>query len=340
MAQTTDFSGALGGAKQLEDFLRGQNTTGDPSLDSGNQFDLDKLRTDVESLRDVGTGLDASGATGDIISRFRTFNAGGGGIATDPEVSLATESNLLQQSNVLNAIRQNASLLGPGATAALGKTQGQALTDFGIARSNIPTEIRDKFFAQFTPLLQQALGTELSAKAATVGAEQGVQGFDVGITQQALSNSLGFGPIEEGRFGQQKELTSIGADAQVRAAQATAAGEKAGGTAGAVGSIVGAALPLLFSSDFRLKDEVDFIDEDKALEILNKIHGFKWAWKDGSGSDMGVIAQEVRKVFPEAVVEDPMTGILAVKYTALIGILITATGALTKKIEKLEQKEN
>ena len=33
--------------------------------------------------------------------------------------------------------------------------------------------------------------------------------------------------------------------------------------------------------------------------------GLNWDWKDGSGSDSGVIAQDVEKKYPEAVREDP-----------------------------------
>lgn len=239
MAQEADFSGAVRSAGTFEDFLRGSTGSGDPSLAGGANIDIDRLSSDVDALRQLGSGIGASDAVKDIIGRFKTFSSGGGGIATDPEVSLATESNLRQQSNTLQAIQSQAALLGPGATSALGQTQGRALTEFGVARSNIPTEIRDKFFAQFTPLLQQALGTEAGLKQATVGAEQSTQAFDLGIANQALSNSLAFGPIEEGKFGQQKQLSRIAAQAQVDAAKASNQSDKGGSIAGAAGQVAG-----------------------------------------------------------------------------------------------------
>lgn len=338
MAQEAGFKGTLGNASVLEGFLRGENTTGDPNLGGGASVNIGKLESDVAALRQLGEGLGASEAVGGIIDRFSNFNRGGAGIADDAEVSLATEENLLQQSNVLGAIRGQAALLGPGATSALGRTQGEALTQFGIKRANIPTEIRDKFFKQFTPLLQAALGTEAGVRQATIGAEQGVQAFDLGITNQALSNALQFGPIESGRFGQQKQLSQIAAQAQIDAAKAANAGDKGAATAGAAGQIGGSLVLAAALSDLRLKDHVDFIDEEKALEIMKNIHGFSWDWKDGSGSSMGVIAQEVEKIFPQAVVRDPMNGMLMVHYPSLVGVLITAFRAIVKKIDKSQEK--
>lgn len=348
MAQESGFADITRSAGTFEDFLRGNEGSGDSSLVSGANVDIGKLRSDVDALRQIGSNLGASDAVKNIVSRFADFTSGGGQGVTDPEVSLATESNLRQQSNVLNAIQSQAALLGPGATSALAQDQGRALTEFGVRRANIPTEVRDKFFAQFTPLLQQSLQTEVGVAQATIGAEQSVQAFDLGISNQALSNSLNFGPIEKGRFGQQKEISNIAAQAQIDAAKAQNSGGKGASIGGAVGSLAGAfilANPIggaapaagAVASDFTLKDQVDFIDQKKALEIIRSIHGFKWDWIDGSGEEIGVIAQEVQKVFPEAVFRDELSGVLMVKYPALVGLMIAAMGELAKRVEVLQQ---
>ena len=52
---------------------------------------------------------------------------------------------------------------------------------------------------------------------------------------------------------------------------------------------------------------------------------------------MGVIAQEIQAVLPEAVVERD-TGYLAVDYHKIVPLLIEAIKDLAAKVEKLEQK--
>ena len=63
---------------------------------------------------------------------------------------------------------------------------------------------------------------------------------------------------------------------------------------------------------------------------------FDWIAKDGihdnKGHDMGIIAQEVEKFFPEIVVTRP-NGYKAVKYEKLVAVLIEAIKDLNKKIE-------
>jgi Chaperone of endosialidase/Secretion system C-terminal sorting domain len=55
------------------------------------------------------------------------------------------------------------------------------------------------------------------------------------------------------------------------------------------------------SSDGRLKTNVRLIDS--AMDIVNKLNGVYFEWKNGSGNErqLGFIAQDVKKVLPEAV---------------------------------------
>lgn len=52
------------------------------------------------------------------------------------------------------------------------------------------------------------------------------------------------------------------------------------------------------------------------------------------GRDMGVIAQEVEKVFPEAVVTDEVTGYKSVAYSKLVAPLIEAVKELAGNDDK------
>ena len=64
---------------------------------------------------------------------------------------------------------------------------------------------------------------------------------------------------------------------------------------------------------------------------------------DTSVRHVGVSAQQIQKVLPEAVASAPMNLIddedyLTVKYDKLVRLLIEAIKELNKKVEKLEQK--
>jgi len=84
-------------------------------------------------------------------------------------------------------------------------------------------------------------------------------------------------------------------------------------TKGLLGDVLGAgavAAPWLAKlSDIRAKQNVRFV------EHRNGLNWYAWDWKDGSGSSFGVIAQEVQKVRPDAVLE--IDGMLHVNYGAL-----------------------
>ena len=104
-----------------------------------------------------------------------------------------------------------------------------------------------------------------------------------------------------------------------------------------------------YSSDVALKE--DIVNISDPLESLKKLNGVLFNWKDSwikkqggedgyfvRKKDVGVIAQEVEKVLPEAVAQRK-DGIKAVKYDRLTCLLIEAVKVLSNKVEKLT-KEN
>ncbi len=97
-----------------------------------------------------------------------------------------------------------------------------------------------------------------------------------------------------------------------------------------------------YSSDERLKENIQPIQN--ALSKIESISGNTYDWKKGfenihshTGSDLGVIAQEVQSVLPEVVTERE-TGYLAVDYIKLVPVLIEAIKELSAKIDRLENK--
>lgn len=83
------------------------------------------------------------------------------------------------------------------------------------------------------------------------------------------------------------------------------------------------------SSDLRLK--TDIMDIVNAIDIVTQLQGKTYRWKKGQPVNgtkgkrvIGLIAQEVQRILPEIVNEDPDTGLLSVSYTEIIPILIEA----------------
>ena len=100
----------------------------------------------------------------------------------------------------------------------------------------------------------------------------------------------------------------------------------------------------LKSSDKRLKDNVKAIEEP--LEKIKKIGGYNYTWnelgeahtmnKEGQ-NDVGVIAQEVEEIIPEAVT-DKSNGYKAVQYEKIIPLLIECVKDQQTMIEKLQNE--
>lgn len=88
-------------------------------------------------------------------------------------------------------------------------------------------------------------------------------------------------------------------------------------------------------SDERLKHNISTIEN--ALDIVGKMRGVRFEDKEG-GKYVGLIAQEVLPVVPEAVVKHEDSGYYAVAYQNLVGVLINAVNELTERVEELERK--
>ncbi len=90
-------------------------------------------------------------------------------------------------------------------------------------------------------------------------------------------------------------------------------------------------------SDRRLKKDIYTIPD--ALAKIDNLRGVTYQWnhkvhpelKLGSRQELGVIAQEVEKVFPQAVTSDEKTGVKSVAYSMLIGPIIEAIKELHTK---------
>ena len=97
------------------------------------------------------------------------------------------------------------------------------------------------------------------------------------------------------------------------------------------------------SSDERLKQNIHPIDN--ALSALYRINGVRYSWRSedfpernfDKDEHIGIIAQELEKVFPELVIEDSQ-GMKAVAYDKLSAVLLEAIKEQQKIIEQKEQE--
>ena len=99
-------------------------------------------------------------------------------------------------------------------------------------------------------------------------------------------------------------------------------------------------------SDIRLKKDLHIIENP--LDIIDAINGYTFTYKKDDKKSAGVVAQEVEKVFPQAVLEKGLPYLSdndekpdvykTVEYDQIVGLLIQAVKELTKKVKILESK--
>lgn len=108
-----------------------------------------------------------------------------------------------------------------------------------------------------------------------------------------------------------------------------------GGDFHADGDIIGNSTTI--ASDLILKENINTISEP--ISKLSEINGVEFTWKKDNTQSIGVIAQEVEKVFPQLI--NKVTNLkddgehLTVNYSGLIGVLIESVKDLQTQITKL-----
>ena len=88
------------------------------------------------------------------------------------------------------------------------------------------------------------------------------------------------------------------------------------------------------SSDMTLKQ--DFIPINNSLDIISRLTGFGFTWKDSKEKSYGLSAQEVEKVIPEIVKNRP-DGTKGINYMNLTAFLIEAIKDLKREITELKK---
>ncbi|HMP21845.1 MAG TPA: tail fiber domain-containing protein [Ferruginibacter sp.] len=91
------------------------------------------------------------------------------------------------------------------------------------------------------------------------------------------------------------------------------------------------------NSDVRLKKNITPLSH--TLGAIQQIKGYTYQWKDPTSPDeqIGLLAQELQKVYPQLVKENA-NGDLSVNYNGMIPVLLEAIKELQQKVAELEKK--
>lgn len=87
-------------------------------------------------------------------------------------------------------------------------------------------------------------------------------------------------------------------------------------------------------SDARLKTNI--VDIEDALGKVDQLRGVEYDWVNGSGSSVGIIAQELQEVYPQLVSDNGER--LTVNYNGLVGLLISAVKEISAELSDLKSR--
>ena len=82
------------------------------------------------------------------------------------------------------------------------------------------------------------------------------------------------------------------------------------------------------TSDISLKENLNVIESP--LDKINQLNGYTFNWKENKKEAIGIVAQEVEKIFPELVVAG-RDGVKRVNYDSLIPVMLEAIKELAKR---------
>jgi hypothetical protein len=91
------------------------------------------------------------------------------------------------------------------------------------------------------------------------------------------------------------------------------------------------------SSDERLKNNIHTITNP--IEKVSALRGVSFEYKETGQKQIGFIAQEIEKIIPEVVGENP-DGYKGVQYQNVVGLLVEAIKEQQKQIDELKEKIN
>jgi len=196
--------------------------------------------------------------------------------------------------------------------------------EFGTANMEDSTNKRFMTDAQETKLDSVATGATANVGDVTLSGTQTISG-----NKTFSGNTSASGPISQSNTTQSTNKSS-------------GAFKTLGGVGIAKTLNVGEDVVAYASSDKRYKDNLQAITNP--IDKVKSLTGYTFTWNDkheqfNGNDDIGVVAQEVEKVFPE-IVDTRDNGYKAVKYEKMVAVLIEAIKDQQKQIDELKEKCN
>jgi|GEM_PF-1474626 len=201
---------------------------------------------------------------------------------------------------------------------------GNANTAVGnVAATNLSTGDNNVFLGFRAGSLQTS-----GSRNIVIGAQMDVPNLS-GSDQLNIGNAI-YGDLSAGNIG--IGVTSPGYKLDVNGSinMATGAALKIAGTN------ICTAAGCTSSSDKNLKENIQPLQN--SLQKILHLRPVSYEWKDkerfGFSPQVGLIAQEVEKIYPEVVVTDPQSGLKSIAYDHLISPLIEAFKSLVQDTQK------
>lgn len=309
----------------------------------------------VGQLTGLGTGV--SGGLSSAI------NNPGGFVGFSGALGTPTSGNLGNCTNVpLGSVSGTLAVANGGTSATTSTGSGSVVLSNSPTLSS-PTFTTPTLGTPSSGTLSNCTGLPIANTTGTLAINRGGTGITTAPTNGQIlignSSAYSLGTISSGTgvtvsssagaisvaIGQ-----AVGTSAAVTFSQVTASSGIGCGTAAPTSGAIWATGDIIafFTSDARYKENVSSIES--ALESVGKIRGVRFDWSqsyiDSSGGedgyfvrkrDIGVIAQEVEAVIPEAVATRE-GGYKAVRYEKIVPLLIEAVKELKREVDNLRAK--
>lgn len=105
-----------------------------------------------------------------------------------------------------------------------------------------------------------------------------------------------------------------------------------------VNGVVNATGDVIGMSDKRIKKELKSIKD--SIDIIKSLNGYRYKLKSDNTKHIGLIAQEVEEILPEAVYTDKDSGYKGIAYGNLAGVFVEALKSILERLEALEEGDN
>lgn len=103
-------------------------------------------------------------------------------------------------------------------------------------------------------------------------------------------------------------------------------------------NVTGTITATSYNSSSSKRYKTNIIPLHDSLEIVSKLRGVRFQWRNSEKHDIGLIAEEVNEVVPEVVGKNEAGEVESIDYSKLVSVLINSVNTLSKRVEELEAK--